>query len=99
MNIANWKIRTATITAYESGVSLSATWKGEVAAQYRPARRELKNSVFREMTGRVVEAERAAHPEKALSALLDKAGMRFNQTPLERIFQEVCAGFGEDRGA
>lgn len=65
----------------------------------RLGRRERKNSGFREMTGRVVEAERAAHPEKALSALLNEAGMRFNLTPLERIFQEVCAGFGEDGGA
>lgn len=40
-----------------------------------------------------ITGERAAHPEKDLSSLLDEAGMRFNLTPLdaaalERIFRE-----------
>ncbi len=51
-----------------------------------------KNELVRRATAYIVE-ERAAHPEKALSTLLDEAGMRFNLTPLdtaalERIFQK-----------
>ena len=51
-----------------------------------------KNELVRRATAYIVE-ERAAHPEKALSTLLDEAGMRFNLTPLdtaalECIFQE-----------
>lgn len=51
-----------------------------------------RNELVRRAAAYIVE-ERAAHPEKPLSAMLDAAGMRFNLTPLdaaalERIFQE-----------
>lgn len=51
-----------------------------------------RNELVRRAAAYIAE-ERAAHPEKSLSTLLDEAGMRFNLTPLdaaalERIFQE-----------
>ena len=51
-----------------------------------------RNELVRRAAAYIAE-ERAAHPEKSLSALLDEAGMRFTLTPLdaaalERIFQE-----------